>query len=132
MAIDDVRRDGGGVEVVPPRHAVSALLMPIAVDRDGRLLAVGSRLEFAREAGWTHVDARVWESIDDPGLQLQIEWERTLGRTDVSLLTQARYVREVLRPVFEARVAMMHRKNVVQLNRATSGDVTKEISHEHG
>ncbi|MBD8518862.1 hypothetical protein [Plantibacter sp. CFBP 8804] len=132
LAVDDVRRDGGEVEVALPRHAVSSLLMPVAVDRDGRLLAGGSRLEFAREAGWTHVDARVWESVDDPGLQLQIEWERSLGRADVPLLTQARYVREVLRPVYDARVALQRRQVVFRLNSGAFHEGTNLVPSSPG
>lgn len=78
-------------------------LLPIGIDNCGVVIAGQTSLAAALEQACSHVVAYV---VDGPHIavaELQREWEQSLVLYDVSMAQQARFARQLLRPLYEGR-----------------------------
>lgn len=79
------------------------LLMPIGVTHASVLIFGGIRLAAAKQLGWTEIEARVFDSADDPEVRRLMEWEENDARRDLTLEEQLAFKRDVIDPMLASR-----------------------------
>ena len=73
--------------------------------------AASIRLAAAKKLGWEHIEAREFESADDPEVRRLMEWEENDARQDLTLEEQLAFKRDVLDPILSARVKERQQAN---------------------
>ncbi|WP_238476471.1 ParB N-terminal domain-containing protein [Agromyces mariniharenae] len=87
------------------------LLMPIGVTPHNVLIFGTTRLAAAKKLGWERIEAREFESADDPEVRRLMEWEENDARQDLTLEEQLAFKRDVLDPILTARAKERQQAN---------------------
>ena len=111
MVADNRQRsepDPMAVERVRQSIVDVGLLMPIGVTPHRVLIFGATRLAAVKLLGWETIDAREFESAEDPDVRALMEWEENDARSDLSLEQQLAYKRSVVDPILTARAQARH------------------------
>lgn len=92
------------------------LLMPIGVTPRNVLIFGSTRLAAAKKLGWQQIEAREFESADDPEVRRLMEWEENDARQDLSLEEQLAFKRDVLDPILTARAKAAQQAGAASTN----------------
>jgi ParB/RepB/Spo0J family partition protein len=89
------RQESADFDVSDLKHSLSSvgLINPVIIQRDGLLRAGERRLTAVRELGWTHIDVRFVEELDETELHL-LELDENLRRKNLSWQDECRAVHE--------------------------------------
>jgi ParB family chromosome partitioning protein len=79
-----VRKDITDENIAQKAESMSrlGLINPITISQDGELIAGETRFLAAQKLGWTHIDVRFFEDLDEL-TKLSIELEENIKRTDL-------------------------------------------------
>lgn len=92
------------------------LLMPIGVTPQSVLIFGSTRLAAAKKLGWERIEAREFESADDPEVRRLMEWEENDARHDLTLEEQLAFKRDVLDAILTARAKSARQAGAASTN----------------
>lgn len=98
------------------------LLMPIGIDPNRVLIFGATRLAAAKQLGWETIEAREFESAEDPEVRALMEWEENDARSNLTLEEQMAYKRSVVDPILKARAAARQRAAAEKTNASRWGE----------
>jgi len=92
------------------------LLMPIGVTPHLVLIFGATRLAAVKQLGWETIEAREFESAEDPDVRAWMEWEENDARSDLTLEQQMAYKRSFVDPILKARAQARQVNGAIRTN----------------